>query len=192
MSSPEQQPQGPENNVETPRVSPEHYERIDSKELGEHLKEHESAETQAEKARVEALENAISVEKGGAERTHNPSNDAPTRRRGKISKKEKTVAYKKELAAIQAKMTPSQRTFSKFIHSPAIERTSETLGNTVARPNAILAGSVMAFVLVLAVLLIAKHFGYALSGFETIAAFALGWVIGLLYDFLRIMITGQK
>ena len=191
MSSPEQLPQNPENGVETPRVTPEMYDRAKN-ELGEHLKEHESAEKQVEKARVEALENAISVEKGGAEKTRNPSNDAPVRRRGVISKKEKNVAYKKHVTQMQAELPALQRSFSRFIHAPVVERASEALGSTVARPNAILAGSVVAFILVLAVFLTAKYFGYALSGFETIGAFVLGWVIGLIYDFLKIMITGKK
>jgi hypothetical protein len=192
MSTPEQLPQGPENGVETPRVSAEHYERLDSKEIGEHLKNHESVEKQAEDARVEANELALSVEKGGAEKTHNPSTAAPVRRKGVISKKEKDVAYKKHMSQVQAELPALQRTFSRFIHSPLVERTSETLGSTVARPNAILAGSVVAFVLVLAVFLVAQHFGYALSGFETIAAFVAGWIIGLMYDFFKIMITGKK
>jgi len=192
MSSPEQLPQGQETGVETPRVTPEMYDRANKQELGEHLTEHESAEKQVEKARVEALENAISVEKGGAEKTRNPSNDAPIRRRGVISKKDKDVAYKKHIKQMQTELPALQRTFSRFIHAPVIERASEALGATVARPNAILAGSVVAFVLVLAVFLTAKYFGYALSGFETIGAFILGWIIGLIYDFLKIMITGKK
>ena len=39
---------------------------------------------------------------------------------------------------------------------------------------------------------IAKTIGYKLSGFETIAAFLIGWLIGLIYDYLRILITGKK
>lgn len=192
MSSPEQLPQGAENGVEAPHVSAEHYERLENKnELGEHLKEHESAEKQESKARAEALENAVSVERGGAEKYHNPATDAP-RRRGAISKKEKNVAYKKHVAQIQAEMKPSQRAFSKVLHNPVVEKTSEALGDTVARPNAILAGSIAAFVLVLIVFLVANHFGYALSGFETIAAFVAGWILGLLYDFFKVMITGKK
>lgn len=89
-------------------------------------------------------------------------------------------------------MPASQRAFSKFIHNPAVEKTSEAVGNTVARPNAILAGAVVAFFLVLLVYVVAKFYGYRLSGFETIGAFIIGWIIGILYDFFRVMITGKK
>ena len=69
-----------------------------------------------------------------------------------------------------------------------------SIGESTAgqRPNAILAGAVVAFVLVLAVYLISKFYGYTLSGFETIGAFIVGWVLGILYDFFKVMITGKK
>ena len=89
-------------------------------------------------------------------------------------------------------MKAQDRALSKVIHAPGIEKASETIGSTVARPNAILAGSVVAFVLVLGVYIIAKTLGYPLSGFETIAAFVVGWIIGTLYDFFKVMITGKK
>jgi len=44
----------------------------------------------------------------------------------------------------------------------------------------------------LIIYLFARHYGYPLSGSETIAAFILGWVMGLLFDYLRVMITGKK
>ena len=93
---------------------------------------------------------------------------------------------------LQSELKPSQRAFSKFIHNPVVEKTSDAVGSTVARPNAILAGAVTAFILVLAVYLIAKFYGYTLSGFETIGAFIVGWILGLLYDFFKVMITGKN
>jgi len=192
MSNPEQLPQSPENNAEAPRVSAEHYERLDNKETAE--RSLESAEKQVEKAKIEALESAISVEKGGAEKDRRPKDSPAARRRGGtvVPKKEKDASYKKRIKQVQEELPPSERAFSKVIHNPIIEKTSEVLGSTVARPNAILAGAVTAFFLVLAVYVLAKTFGYTLSGFETIAAFIVGWAFGLLYDYLRVMITGKK
>jgi hypothetical protein len=40
--------------------------------------------------------------------------------------------------------------------------------------------------------LVAKHYGYRLSGFEAIGAFIAGWLVGILYDFFKVMITGKK
>lgn len=189
MSSPEQYT-GPENTGET-TVSPEHYERAEQAiEKKETLLE--SAEKQAEKAKVEALEAAVSVEKGGAEKDKKPTKASPARRRGAITKQEKKASFDKHMKDVQAEMSAPQRVFSKFIHAPVVEKASEAVGSTVARPNAILAGSVVAFVLVLGVYVTAKTFGYVLSGFETIAAFIVGWIIGLLYDYIRVLATGKR
>lgn len=153
----------------------------------------ENGEKSEAKARAEALENALSVEAGSAEKKGKEASRAPAQRRhGVVSKKEREISYKKHMAAIQAELPPAKRAFSKFIHTPVIEKTSEVVGSTIARPNAVLAGAIVAFIAVLAVYLTAKHFGYALSGFETIGAFIVGWVIGVLYDFFKVMITGKK
>ena len=109
-----------------------------------------------------------------------------------MSKKHKNESYKRHMKEVQSQMSTPSKVFSKFMHNPAVDKTSEVIGSTVARPNAMLAGAFSAFILTLAVYVIAKNIGYQLSGFETIAAFILGWVIGLIYDYLRIIITGKK
>lgn len=193
MSSPEQQTSGNER-VEIPRVSDEQYERAKAEAGAEIGKEHiESAESRAEKAKVEALENAVSVEAGSAEKAKKEPRQSPTRgRKGTISKKERDASFKKHIKHVQEELPAPQRAFSKLIHNKVVERTSEAVGATVARPNAILAGAVVAFLAVLVVYLLAKNLGYVLSGFETIGAFAVGWLLGILYDFLRVMVTGKK
>lgn len=102
------------------------------------------------------------------------------------------AAFSKTMKDAQAQMSAPSRTFSKVIHTPAVEKTSEVVGATVARPNALLAGSISAFVLTLIVYMVAKYFGYPLTGTESIAAFIIGWVLGITFDYLRVMITGKR
>lgn len=143
-----------------------------------------------ERIKQEALEAASRHEQEPVtvERVESPAE----RRRGSISKSERDATFKATMKEIQGHMSTSSRSFSKVIHNKAVEKTSETVGATVARPNAILSGAIFAFIFTLGVYLVAKNFGYPLSGFETIGAFLLGWVVGLCYDFLRVMITGRK
>lgn len=190
MSSPETQPKGPEANVETPRVSQEQYESLVNPETAAELSV-ENGEKAAEKARVEALETAVSVERGGSEKARKEPSIA-ARRKTAISKQERSASFKKHMKDAQAEMSLPERTFSKVIHNKAVEKTSEFVGSTIARPNAILAGGLMAFILVAAVYFLSKSLGYVLSGFETIGAFIIGWVLGILYDYLRVVITGKK
>lgn len=108
------------------------------------------------------------------------------------TKKQRQNSYKNTMKQIQSEMSATSRTFSKVIHNNVIEKGSEAIGSTLARPNAILAGSLTALVLVSGVYVIAKIFGYRLSGFETIGAFALGWALGLIYDYVRFMALGRR
>lgn len=149
------------------------------------------ADMTAERARTEALESAISVESGSKEKDRK-SESTTAKRRGPISKKQKEASFKRQMKEIQASQPPVSRAFSKVIHNKVVEKTSDIVGATIARPNAILAGAATAFVLTLIVYVTAKVLGYALSGFETIAAFIIGWVAGIIYDYLRIVITGKK
>lgn len=153
----------------------------------------ENGEKAEKEARHEALKEAVSVESGSAEKKRKASAASPAKRRhGVVSKREREASYKHHMKQLQSELTPAQRVFSKFIHNPVVEKTSEVVGSTIARPNAILAGAVVAFVLVLAVYVVSKFYGYTLSGFETIGAFIVGWILGILYDFFKVMITGKK
>lgn len=179
-------------------------EQLSPKELESYLKAEAAVELAAErpvengekaeaKARNEALKEAVSVERGSAEKKNKGASGTPAKRRhGVVSKREREASYKHHMKQLQAELTPAQRTFSKFIHNPVVEKASDAIGNTIARPNAILSGAVVAFFLVLLVYVVAKYYGYRLSGFETIGAFIVGWTFGLLYDFFKVMITGKK
>jgi len=189
-NSPEIQPKGPETGVESYDASREQLEKLrENAERG--IESPRDADHTAEKARTEALESAVSVEAGSSERKKSGS-PSPAARRGPISRKQKEASFKRRIKDVQAELTPSSRAFSKLIHNKAIEKTSDAVGGTIARPNAILAGAFMAFVLTLAVYVVAKNVGYRLSGFETIAAFAVGWTFGVIFDYLRVLITGKK
>lgn len=149
----------------------------------------EAHEDSPDTARHEALEQAKTAEK---EQTQEHE-VAPAERRSTVaSKAERKQAYKSIMTDVQDQLPAGSRAFSKLIHNPVVEKTSEAVGNTVARPNAILAGSVSAFLVVLAVYLIARYYGYPLSGSESVLAFIAGWLLGILYDFFRVMITGKS
>ena len=151
--------------------------------------ERDTTSDNQEKAKQEALEAANNAEK------ETKQEQAPAEKRRDTASERKAKqksSFNTTMKETQSHMSPASRSFSKLIHNKSIEKTSEVVGSTVARPNAILAGSIAAFVLSLVIYLVANHNGYPLSGSETIATFALGWVIGLLFDYVRVMITGKK
>lgn len=177
--------------------NPEDLERVRlerSNELQKNLERAgEKTHENVDDARNEALERARSIEtekqpEQTAERAPSPAE----RRANGPSKSERETSFNVTMSEIRTHMSTPSRAFSKVIHNKAVEKASEAVGSTIARPNAILSGAVFAFLLTLGVYLVAKNLGYQLSGFETIGAFVLGWVIGIIYDFLKVMITGRK
>lgn len=183
MNSPEVY-KGSESTSELEKVAGEQLEKLKRPEVsGEHSPEARSE--RAEVARHDAKE--VFSREAGKERESQAA--ASPRVIRKVTKQEKAVAYKKTMKQIQSEMNPAARTFSKIIHTPAVEKTSQVLGSTVARPNALLAGGMFAFLFVLLAYFLAKKYGYQLSGFETIGAFALGWALGLIYDYAKLMFS---
>lgn len=177
-----------ENNVEAQDVAGER-----SKELLKSAEKsvEQSPDQQAERvedARKEAKE-VFSKEAGKEKRSGGEPTFSAVQH---ATKKQRESSYKHTMQQIQSEMGASSRAFSKFIHNNVVEKGSEAIGGTLARPNAILAGSLTALVLVSSVYILAKIFGYRLSGFETIGAFMLGWALGLIYDYVHFMALGKR
>lgn len=187
MSNPEIQPANQEHGAErTAEAAGAQLEKLRNRQekAGEQQEDSE-ARVSAERKSVEA---AFGKEKPIAEKA---SSETAKRSRSAITSQDKKTSFTQTMKRVQTEMTPAERTFSRFIHSPAVEKSSEAIGKTIARPNAILTGSVFAFVLVLAAYFLARNYGFRLSGFETIGAFMLGWAIGLIYDYVRVLAVGK-
>lgn len=186
--NPERQPLNERSTAEIQASAKAASERLKSR-LEKGVEQSPEARTErVERARTETKE--VFSREAGKEKQAGGEPTARSIRR--VTGREKQAAYKKTMKQIQSEMTPTARTFSKVIHNPVIEKTSDAVGGTLARPNAVLAGSLSAFLLVTAVYVIARHYGYPLSGFETIAAFIVGWILGLIYDYVRLMALGRR
>lgn len=109
-----------------------------------------------------------------------------------LSRHSREASYQKQLALIREELPPHQRFLSFVVHFKPLEVLGDVTGATIFRPNALLAGSLCAFVAVTFLYVIAKQLGYTLSGFETIAAFLVGWLVGTLYDVLRLLVGNKK
>jgi len=164
---------------------PERYTAPKKQEGLSHSPENKKYET--DKARSEAVEQA--VEKQSYDERQEP--ETARQEPHTSSRASRSQGFTKTMDRVRKDLTAPQRVFSKIIHSPVIEKTSDIVGSTVARPDAILSGSVSAFIFTTALYFIARYFGFSLSGSETIAAFAIGWLVGLLFDLLKKMFRAR-
>lgn len=165
----------------------------------EKLKEVEkSLETAAEKesSTTEQIDNAKheAIEIARKHETEQQEKEVETtkaRENQPLTKKDIEDSYKKTLTTMQSQLSAPSRAFSKAIHNPVVEKVSDAVGNTVARPNIIIAGALGAIASV-AIYIIAKYYGYALSGSETIILFAAGWCLGAVVEYIRVGFINRK
>lgn len=94
-------------------------------------------------------------------------------------------SYMHTMKTVRMELSAPERAFSKIIHNPVVEQVSDTVGKTIARPHAILSGSLFACIFVLTLYLIARFYGFELRGSETILAFLIGWALGIVFDIVR-------
>lgn len=119
---------------------------------------------------------------------HRPGGEPSATPLTKSNKDRRLEAYRSTLTNIQRDMDLPSRSFSKLIHNSAVEKSANAIGSTIARPKSILYGSFTALVVILLLYVAAKHFGYSLSGFETMAAFLIGWLAGLGYEAVKSLV----
>ncbi len=87
--------------------------------------------------------------------------------------------YTQTLASVQRKLSPVSRNFSQIIHTPIVEKTSEALESTVARPSVLLGTTWTALIVGTIFYLTARRYGYTLSGSELLFSFIVGALLGL-------------
>lgn len=186
MSNPEVLKPSGERGAEARDAAGEQLQKL-QEQREKRVENGESGKETVTGARREA-EAAFAQETGRERR----SGGEPTATATHATKKQRKDSYSSTMRQIQSEMNVPARTFSKVIHNPVVEKTSNVVGSSIARPNAVLAGSMMATFMTLFVFIVAKQYGYRLSGFETIATFLLGWSLGLIYDYARLMVVGRR
>jgi len=92
------------------------------------------------------------------------------------------VNYTQTVQSLQRRLSPVSRSFSRVIHNSAVEKTSEALEATVMRPSVVTGALWSAAIVGSSFYLVARHFGYALSGSEMLVSLFVGGIIGGLLE----------
>lgn len=155
------------------KLSEENYERM--------RKDAEKAESKSDS--IEAIQERI--EKAALSKEDIKTNAAETTASEstlRASTELKGAAFRQRLKEIQRNETPLQRTFSKFIHQPAVENVSNAAEGTIARPSGLLFGGLFSVVSSIAILYICRHYGYEYNFLIGIVFFVGGFFLGLIIE----------
>lgn len=179
----ESQPKGSESKLEhhtEQQHTPESHSPRVEHQPAEHERNHGTPE------HVENLQRSIDSLSTKAERynqqleSHNDDNNQahPIF----ISKHLKDVTFTRTMTRTRKHLSGPARGFSTIIHAPIIDRSSELVGKTIARPLSMMSGAIVAFVGTSALLWITKYYGYQYNYLAVILLFIIGMVVGLFLE----------
>lgn len=175
LSNPERQSAKKETAAELEKLrhSPEQNREISQAEIEKRQeKARQTIEKNAERAKVEKA-----VEKGSTS-TEKEKKDH------RFSRKEKRLAFKKEIKRVQAQLPPASRALSRVVHNPVVENISEVLEETVLRPSVLIGGATVGLIGGGIFYLYARVAGFALSGSEFLVSMVAGALIGVVLEII--------
>jgi hypothetical protein len=97
-------------------------------------------------------------------------------------------AYTRLVKSAQRQLKPAERTLSKVMHQPTVEKLSEVGEKTIARPSGLFFGSLLSFIFTSVFVFSAKTYGweynFGFPVFTFVGGFALGLTLEMLYRLL--------
>jgi hypothetical protein len=172
----EHQPRPSESNER----SQAELEQLAKERLEELSANPEAAAEHAEK-RAEAAREVIHKQEQAPEPAAAQA-EQDTGRPGFAARIDHALNYSQTMASIQRKLSPASRRFSRLIHQPVVEKTSEKLERTVMRPSIVAGATWSAAIVGLIFYITARTYGWTLSGSEMLMALLMGALLGLLIE----------
>lgn len=180
--------------------SHEHKESQSSHEVNsDALKQrHERELTQAEmqhgnKEQLEAIRSVIDKQAPlESEAVHHEEATRSNHHPVLVNKQIKEMSFSRSMTRARKKLSAPSRAFSKVIHVEAIDKSSEFIGKTVARPSSMLSGAFFAFIGTSALLWATRYYGYEYNYLLVILLFVGGAIIGVVGEGLWRMTHKQK
>lgn len=156
-------------------VGHEHQQRVH-----EHLaKEAETARRQKSAENIEKIKQLAEAEAKKSEKISAHENQKQESDSGfGMQQHIKLEAFNRLLARTQQKLSKPVRGFSRFTHSPLVDKVSNVSAQTIARPSGILGGSICAFAGSLIVYYFAKHYGFEYNYLFVFLLFIGGYAVG--------------
>lgn len=154
---------------------------IERRRSPERAQEHPDRNAEKQAERVERAREALKATEAApkpeaAEPVHQPAMHHP------LSGIGRKLNYQHTMASVQRQLPTLSRSFSKVIHNPAIERTSEVAAKTVARPSVTAGATTTAVIAGGFIYLFARHYGYEISYIFIPLLLLVGGVVGVVFE----------
>lgn len=101
-----------------------------------------------------------------------------------VQKELKNITFKKTLKNVQKKLPATERTFSKVVHSPIVDKISAVGEKTVARPIGILGGGALALLGSIFATYFSRRFGMSYNIFMFVIFFTVGYALTTIFELI--------
>jgi len=161
-----------------PQHAGEHHRKIHEKKISTADKKHGSTEN------LEAIRNTVEKQTPAVKHEISHSGSESTNHHPVLVNKHlKETAFTRSLTRTRKKLSAPSKAFSKVIHVPVIDKSSEFIGRTVARPTSMLWGAMFAFIGTSGLLWVTKYYGYEYNYLLVVMLFVGGAILGTLAEF---------
>lgn len=109
-----------------------------------------------------------------------------------VSKELKQMTFTRALTRTRKQLSAPERGFSKFIHASAVDKTSEVISKSIARPSAMLGGSLVGMLGSFIFLMLVRNNGYEYNFFVLFILFAIGYAVGLFVEVVFRIIAKKR
>lgn len=139
-----------------------------------------------ERLHAQAKEQSVSAkETSTADKEPKPSTSG-------VHKELKAASYKQTLRHVQTKLKGSDKTLSRVVHQPAVEKLSNVGAKTIARPSGVLGGGFIALLGSSALLYMSKHYGFEYNFTVFFLLFIVGFMAGVILEGLIRLIRRKR
>jgi hypothetical protein len=139
----------------------------------EHKDKHISVEALSKKVEQKAVSGKEFAPNDSSERRHHPV---------LVNKQLKDMAYSRAMTRARKQLSLPSKLLSKAIHSKILERPSELIEKTIARPSGFLGGALSSAIGTSVLLWISNRYGYEYNYLAVILLFVCGMAIGLIIE----------
>ncbi len=94
----------------------------------------------------------------------------------------KGETYSRTLKRVQQRLSKPERTMSKVMHNKTVEKVSDGIGKTAARPSGILGGGIVSLLGSFVLLYMSKNYGFKYNFFVFFILLVVGFMIGVLLE----------
>lgn len=169
------------NKRETSKNTHEHHVEAEHLPDIEKLNQ-EALEKTAERVEVNDLQEAVQETAKRSEETTVEEKPAAASQEFGAYAALKGETYSRTLKRVQERLSKPEQAMSKVMHNKTVEKVSDELGKTAARPSGILGGGIMSLVGSFVLLYMTKKYGFEYNFFIFFVLLAAGFALGVVLE----------